>query len=326
MEQQMESEGSNVAEAVESALKKLGLRRDQVEVQVIQEGSSGFMGIGRKPAKVRVVEKRWGTEPPPTPAAGPRKPGGREHDRGPGPRPPGEAGRSRDARPHRPDARPARPESHRPRPETHHPRPETHHARPEPRPAKPAHAPRPQAAPRTAPDRGGPETPGGPREPLPTLADEAEIAAACAQATDLIKEILRLMRFTDAKVQAQWDPEQERIKALVETAEAEQLIGKEGKVLESLQFLVTVITTRQAKKPVAVWVDTMGYLERREQAVLREALKGLDIVRQTKKPFRLSPMDPAMRRLVHRSLEEHADVSTSSEGEGQWRKVVIRPR
>ena len=66
----IESEGRTVAEAVEAALLKSGLRRDQVEITVTDEGSTGFMGLGAKPAKVRLTEKRWGPDSPaPSPTA-----------------------------------------------------------------------------------------------------------------------------------------------------------------------------------------------------------------------------------------------------------------
>ena len=61
--QPIESEGRTVAEAVETALKQTTLRREQVEVTVLAEGSLGFMGIGAKPARVRITEKRWGEGP-----------------------------------------------------------------------------------------------------------------------------------------------------------------------------------------------------------------------------------------------------------------------
>ncbi|MFI5348374.1 MAG: Jag N-terminal domain-containing protein, partial [Elusimicrobiota bacterium] len=62
--QPIENEGRSVAEAVEGALKQCGLRRDQVEITVIDEGAPGFLGIGAKPARVRVTEKRWGPDSP----------------------------------------------------------------------------------------------------------------------------------------------------------------------------------------------------------------------------------------------------------------------
>ncbi|MDE2291667.1 MAG: Jag N-terminal domain-containing protein, partial [Elusimicrobia bacterium] len=57
---EIECEGKTVTIAVEAGLKDIGLRRDQVEVQVIDEGSAGILGFGVKPARVLVREKRWG--------------------------------------------------------------------------------------------------------------------------------------------------------------------------------------------------------------------------------------------------------------------------
>ncbi|MCM2305645.1 MAG: Jag N-terminal domain-containing protein, partial [Elusimicrobia bacterium] len=84
----IESEGRTVKDAVEAALGKSGLRRDQVEITVLQEGSTGFMGMGVKPAKVRLTEKRWGPDSPaPAPSAPARAPQ-RAPVRNSAPRPP----------------------------------------------------------------------------------------------------------------------------------------------------------------------------------------------------------------------------------------------
>ncbi|MFA6316685.1 MAG: RNA-binding cell elongation regulator Jag/EloR [Elusimicrobiota bacterium] len=313
--EQIECEGGTVAEAVESALKALGLRRDQVEVQILQEGSSGILGFGKKPAKVRVTEKRWGSdEPRPAgqPDAGRRAPHGR--DRGPrpqdGPRPqrsnngPRGAGRApeRSGPPSRNEGRSRRPDSgDRPR-----------HAPAPARASGPAPAPRPQ------PERR-------PQEEEVHLTP-AEVETARGHAETVIKQVLTLMDIQGAAVATRWDGAQERIMSTVDGPGIDILLGQEGKVLESLQFLVTVITTRDLKKPVAVWVDAMNFLEKKEASVLAEARRGAEIVKSSKKSHRLSPMDPAMRRLVHRTLANDPDVTTSSEGEGSWRKVVIRPR
>ena len=71
--QPIENEGRTVAEAVEAALKESGLRRDQAEITVIDEGAAGFLGMGAKPARVRLSEKRWGPDSP-APAPAPAKP------------------------------------------------------------------------------------------------------------------------------------------------------------------------------------------------------------------------------------------------------------
>ncbi|MBI5625167.1 MAG: Jag N-terminal domain-containing protein [Elusimicrobia bacterium] len=312
--EQIECEGSTVAEAVESALKALGLRRDQVEVQIIQEGSAGILGFGRKPAKVRVSEKRWGTDEPR------QQQGGRPDNQSK--RPPA-APRDRGPRPQR------QPETRSPRggdrgghgPSRDHDRPRRHEGgdRPRQAPAQPA---RPAGA-----DRRPPRPAPAPRpqqEEIPLT--PADVDAARGLAENILKQILSLMGIEGATAQTRWDGDQERVMAVVEAPGIDLLLGQEGKVLESLQFLTTVITTRELKKPVAVWVDALNYLEKREAGVLKEAQRGADIVKQSKKPFRLSPMDPAMRRLVHRTLANDPEVTTSSEGEGPWRKVVIRPK
>jgi len=77
MTEELESEGKTVAEAVDSALKQLGLPREQVEVQILQEASSGILGFGAKPARVKITRKLWGTPTPshdkPAPAADARR-------------------------------------------------------------------------------------------------------------------------------------------------------------------------------------------------------------------------------------------------------------
>ncbi len=158
----------------------------------------------------------------------------------------------------------------------------------------------------------------------PLTPEQAEAAKNAAIAA--LNELLPLMKFTDAQIRADWDPQLERVKATVETADSSRLIGREGRTLESLQFLVTLLLTRRLENPVAVWVESAGYWERREKVILDAARLGIEQVRSTGKPFRLEPMDPAMRRLVHRSLAAEPDVMTASEGEGSWRKIVIRPK
>ena len=305
MIEEMESEGKTVAEAVENALKQWGLPREQVEVQILQEASSGILGFGAKPARVKVTRKHWGT-----PTQQPERQTGRSsqagrssHERPASPR---NAGRA----PHRPETR------HEPR---HEPRRETHHHAPAPAaraPQQPQTPPRPEPAPRAEERAAAPPTVHAPVDP----------PKACASSEEVLKELLSLMLFTDANVAARWDPEQERVKTNVRTSEADRLIGMEGKVLESLQFLMTLMVSRRVGSPVAVQVDTNDYWQKKENEILSQVLKGVETVRNTGKPFRMQPMEPPLRRLVHKSLANHPDITTSSEGDGPWRKVVLRLR
>lgn len=134
------------------------------------------------------------------------------------------------------------------------------------------------------------------------------------------------MLFTEVSVAARWDAEQERVKTNVKTPEADRLIGPGGETLEAMQFLMTLMVSRRLGSPVAVQVDTGDFWQKKENEVLSQALKGIENVRNTGKPFRLQPMEAPMRRLIHKSLANHPDIMTASEGDGPWRKIVLRPR
>jgi len=286
----IESEGRTVAEAVEAALRQSGLRRDQVEITVTDEGSTGFMGLGVKPAKVRLTEKRWGPDSP-APAA-PTTP-------------------SRIAQ--RPPIRNSAPRPAERRPE---PRPEPRRQERAPEPRAPQRAPEPARAPRPARAER--------RESTPVSA--AEAAEICAKAQKLVVELLQLMAIAAPTASASWDADLERVKISVESQDASLLVGRDGRVLESLQFLTTLMLSRGGGVPIAVQVDALSYWEKREHAVLAEARQAVETVKATGKPVRMEPMDSSMRRLIHRTLTENAEVTTASEGEGPWRKLVIRPR
>ena len=265
----IESEGRTVAEAVEAALLKSGLRRDQVEITVTQEGSAGFMGLGANPAKVRLTEKRWGPDSTASaPAAHVRAPN-RAPIRNSAPRPP--------------------------------------ERRPEPR------APKPVLTSRRRADASKPVS-------------AAESAEACVSAQTLVVELLQLMAIAAPTATASWDADLERVKITVESQDASLLVGRDGRVLESLQFLTTLMLSRGNGTPIAVQVDALSYWEKREQSVLEEARRAVETVKATGKPVRMEPMDSSMRRLVHRTLTSNSEVITASEGEGPWRKLVIRPR
>ncbi|HXT01986.1 MAG TPA: RNA-binding cell elongation regulator Jag/EloR [Elusimicrobiota bacterium] len=296
--QPIEIEGRTVAEAVETALKQSGLRRDQVEVTVIEEGAAGILGFGAKPARVRLSEKRWGEGPAPEPA--PAKP----------------AAAPRPARPPRPAPPPPRPFIPAP---TYNPPPKPS---PAPAPAPAARRERPRSEPARAEHRAAHESP----RPSFKPATPEEAAAACAKAQELVVELLKLMKIAAPTASASWDADMERVKIAVESQDASALVGRDGRVLESLQFLATLMMSRGAPAPVAVQVDALSYWEKREAAILDQARAAIESVKATGKPVRLEPMDSSMRRLIHRTFQSSPDVTTASEGEGAWRKIVIRSR
>lgn len=103
------------------------------------------------------------------------------------------------------------------------------------------------------------------------------------------------------------------------------LIGRRGDTLASLQYLVNLIVGRKLKAKAGFGVDVAGYRRRREESLRSLALHMAERVRSTKQIMTLEPMPPNERRIVHLALAQDATVITESIGEGENRKVVIRP-
>ena len=104
------------------------------------------------------------------------------------------------------------------------------------------------------------------------------------------------------------------------------LIGRRGATLSALQYLVNVMVTRKLASRVLVTVDVEHYHRRREESLRNLALRMADRVRQSRRPITLEPMPAAERRIIHLALIENQFVQTLSGGQGEERKVVIRPR
>ena len=103
------------------------------------------------------------------------------------------------------------------------------------------------------------------------------------------------------------------------------LIGRRGDTLASLQYLVNLIVGRKLKAKAGFGVDVAGYRRRREQSLKSLALHMAERVRSTRQIMTLEPMPPNERRIVHLALAQDDSVITESIGEGENRKVVIRP-
>lgn len=104
------------------------------------------------------------------------------------------------------------------------------------------------------------------------------------------------------------------------------LIGRKGKTLDALQFIVNKIVNKAMEKKVNVVVDSENYRKRREDSLMQLALKMGDKAKRIKKPVTTSPMNPHDRRIVHLTLKEDGRLDTRSRGEGLLKKVVIIPK
>lgn len=111
----------------------------------------------------------------------------------------------------------------------------------------------------------------------------------------------------------------------LESPKSGLIIGKKGKTLESLQFLVNLMVNNKTKSDKKIILDIESYRAKREKA-LRKLSKEIALkVAKTGKPWTLEPMNPFERRLIHLTLQNDSRVTTKSEGLGIYRKVKISP-
>ena len=112
----------------------------------------------------------------------------------------------------------------------------------------------------------------------------------------------------------------------ISTTENPLLIGKNGKTLENLQFYIRNLVNLYTDERLIVLVDIGGYKANRKKQLEILATKTAKSVAKTRVEAKLQPMNAYERRIIHTKLAEWRDVSTISEGEGQQRHLVIKPK
>lgn len=100
------------------------------------------------------------------------------------------------------------------------------------------------------------------------------------------------------------------------------LIGKKGKNLDAIQLLVNVFAGRFEGSPRVI-IDTESYRVRREESLVRLAVRTAEQVRRSRRSKLLEPMNPFERRVVHTTLNGMEDIATKSDGEGLFKQVRI---
>ena len=101
------------------------------------------------------------------------------------------------------------------------------------------------------------------------------------------------------------------------------LIGKKGKNLDALQLLANIVAGRLDDGDIRVIVDAENYRQRREENLIRLAQQVGDQVLLTRKSKLLEPMNPFERRLIHTTLNDIAQITTKSEGDGLYKQVRV---
>ena len=142
------------------------------------------------------------------------------------------------------------------------------------------------------------------------------------KAKDFLKEVFDAMNMT-VVIDIKYDEENKNMDIELSGDEMGVLIGKRGQTLDSLQYLVSLVVNKGVEDYIRVKVDTEDYRKRRK-ATLENLAKNIAYkVKRTKRAVSLEPMNPYERRVIHSALQNDKFVTTHSEGEEPFRRVVV---
>ncbi len=154
---------------------------------------------------------------------------------------------------------------------------------------------------------------------------EEEIDKIADTATEAIQSILKYFNVGEVEIEEYEGDEGELILDITGDDLA-VLIGRHGKTLDALQFLISSITTRTVGHRYPIVVDVEGYKGRQRQKLEDIACNAADKAVSQDRSIKLRPMTPYERRIVHVALRGDSRVETVSEGEGRARRVVVIPK
>lgn len=143
---------------------------------------------------------------------------------------------------------------------------------------------------------------------------------AVDKAVQFLSQILNEMNI-EAGITA--DMTEDSLSIIMEGQDMAILIGKRGQTLDSLQYLISLVVNKDRDEYVRVVLDTENYRAKRKETLENLAGKLAYKVKRSRKNVVLEPMNPYERRIIHSALQNNPFVSTKSEGDEPYRKVVI---
>jgi spoIIIJ-associated protein len=155
------------------------------------------------------------------------------------------------------------------------------------------------------------------------LSDE-ELDAIADTAISTLQDILRYFNVGEVTID-EYEGDEGELILDINGDDLAILIGRHGKNLDALQFIVSMITNRKLDYRYPVVVDVEGYKNRQRQKLESIALNAAQRAYNQKRKINLRPMMPYERRIVHIALRGDDRVQTYSEGEGPSRHIVVAP-
>ena len=285
MRQYIDVTGKTEEEAIQNALRQLGLDRDDVSVEILERAKSGFLGLGSCPAKVRVSYGPEEEEPAPAPVKEERADRWAEERWG------DEAAEEEAPR--------------KPRQEERKPRRE----RREDRPAQKQET----AAPAEAVQTPAPAVP----QDLGEEVDDEKAQAIRRFLSGLLEQME-----SSAEIRI-YLPEKGRYKVILEGKSLGGLIGRRGETLDAIQQLTSYAVNRSGGGRVRIQLDAEGYREKREQSLQHLARKVAAKVTKYRRSVTLEPMNAYERHVIHTALQDVPGVTTYSTGVDPNRRVIV---
>ena len=276
--------GKDIDEAVDLALKDLKLTRDEVTIEVLEEPSKGFFGLGSKLAKVRVepktaeVQEEKETSVPETAAETEKK-------------------ESRDFTAFKP--------------EENNSQPAEKDSVISGRPGKPKERKQQKPKNSSSSKKNRVHVNERPADLAPVEEHEALV---------FLKKVTEEMGLSlTFKAEANKDS----MYIDIEGSGVGSIIGKRGQTLDSLQYLTSLVVNKKKDQYLRVVLDAENYREKREKTLKQLAERLANKVVKTRRSVRLEPMNPYERMIIHATLQDDDRVKTRSEGEEPYRRVVI---
>ena len=142
------------------------------------------------------------------------------------------------------------------------------------------------------------------------------------KAKDFLKEVFDAMNLV-VVIDVKYDEANRNMDIELSGDEMGVLIGKRGQTLDSLQYLTSLVVNKEEEEYIRVKVDTEDYRKRRKETLENLAKNIAYKVKRTKRAVSLEPMNPYERRIIHSALQNDKYVTTHSEGEEPFRRVVV---
>ena len=305
MEKTLVTSGKTIDLAIEAALAQLGLDRDSVSVQVLQQAKTGFLGFGAQPAKVQVTYEAP-DEVPEAPKVALSSASRKPKAAAPAPKL---------AEPAPVKIEPAKPvEAPKAEVKAEEKKPEVRPERPQ-QPRAPR-APQPPKEPREPREPREPKTPAVPKEYAPAEPGSVE---------EKIEVFLKgLLEHMDSKaVPHCWKESGNAYQVDLVGDDLGYLIGRRGDTLDAIQHLCNYAVNREVEGHIRVSVDAESYRQKREESLRRYARKKAQQVLKARRRTTLEPMNAYERHVIHAALQDMENITTHSTGVEPNRCVVI---